>query len=95
MKTPNQSKATEIRVTFSKAMRDGTWSWWRESQETYPKVTGQPRYLEDMRTCVLPVALEPGRTYAIWLNSHESNDFKDASGFSAVPYLLVFETKKQ
>jgi hypothetical protein len=40
---------------------------------------------------VLPVKLEPGRTYALWLNS---GNFKDSGGQRAVPYLLVFETKK-
>ena len=42
----------------------------------------------------LPVALEPGKTYAIWINSEKFNNFKDTDGRSAVPYLLVFRTKK-
>ena len=29
----------------------------------------------------------------IWLNSLKFGNFKDADGKSAVPYLLVFETK--
>ena len=44
------------------------------------------------RTCVLPVKLEPGKTYAIWLNSQKFGNFKDTDGRSAVPYLLVFRT---
>jgi RNA polymerase sigma-70 factor (ECF subfamily) len=43
---------------------------------------------------VLPVKLEPGKTYAIWVNSGEFGNFKDTDGRSAVPYLLVFKTKK-
>ena len=39
------------------------------------------------------VKLEKGRTYVIWLNSEKFENFKDASGNPAVPYLLVFETK--
>ena len=37
---------------------------------------------------------EPGKTYAIWVNSEKFNNFKDTGGRSAVPYLLVFKTKK-
>ena len=55
---------------------------------------GKPKYLADKRTCVLPVKLEPGKTYAIWVNSEKFGNFKDTEGRPAVPYLLVFRTKK-
>lgn len=84
---------TEIKVLFSKDMAAGSWSWARESKESFPKTEGQPKYLADKRTCVLPVKLEPGKTYVIWLNSNKFGNFKDASGRPAVPYLLVFKTK--
>ncbi len=88
------SKTTEIHVTFSKEMMDNTWSWNTASRTTFPKTSGQARYEKDKRTCVLPVELEPDKTYAIWVNSANFGNFKDARGQSAVPYLLVFETKK-
>jgi hypothetical protein len=84
---------TEIKVSFSKDMTAGSWSWARESKQSFPKTDGEPKYLDDKRTCVLPVKLEPGKTYAIWLNSGKFGNFKDASGRPAVPYLLVFKTK--
>jgi RNA polymerase sigma-70 factor (ECF subfamily) len=88
-------KLTEIKVTFSKDMQDGTWSWAMISEASFPKLDGKPKYLADKRTAVLPVKLEPGKTYAIWVNSGEKfNNFKDAAGRPAVPYLLVFKTKK-
>jgi RNA polymerase sigma-70 factor (ECF subfamily) len=87
-------KLTEVKVTFSKDMQDGTWSWVTLSKESFPNVDGKPRYLLDKRTCVLPVKLEPGKTYAIWVNRKKFGHFKDAKGRSAVPYLLVFRTKK-
>jgi hypothetical protein len=87
-------KTTEIKVTFSKDMEDDTWSWTTLSKESFPKVTGKPKYLKDKRTCVLPVKLEAGKTYAVWVNSEKFENFKDADGKSAVPYLLVFKTKK-
>jgi hypothetical protein len=87
-------KLTEIKVTFSKDMQDASWSWVTLSKDSYPKMDGKPKYLADKRTCVLPVKLEPGKTYAIWVNSEKFGNFKDTDGRSAVPYLLVFKTKK-
>ena len=87
-------KLTEIKVTFSKDMQDASWSWVTLSKESFPKMDGKPKYLADKRTCVLPVKLEPGKTYALWVNSEKYGNFKDTDGRSAVPYLLVFKTKK-
>jgi hypothetical protein len=84
---------TEIKVTFSKDMTDGSWSWSTASKESFPETSGKPHYEQDKRTCVLPVKLKPGVTYAIWVNSGKFGGFKDSAGQSAVPYLLVFKTK--
>ena len=86
----------EIRVTYSKKMLDKTWSWGQISDETFPKTTGKPHYLEDGKTCVLPVKLEPGHTYVLELNSLKGKfmNFKDEQRQPAIPYLLVFETRR-
>jgi RNA polymerase sigma-70 factor (ECF subfamily) len=86
------ARTKEIRVTFSKEMRDKSWSWSQISDATMPKISGDVRYDTDKRTCIAPVALEPGRTYVLWLNSERFHNFADADGRPAVPYLLVFET---
>jgi len=80
-------------VTFSKDMMDGSWSCSQVSDESFPQIIGKPRYLDDKKTCVVNVKLVPKKTYVIWLNSQQFRNFKDADGKSAVPYLLVFETK--
>jgi RNA polymerase sigma-70 factor (ECF subfamily) len=86
------SSLNEIRVTYSKDMKDGTWSWSTWGVNTFPQTAGKPHYLPDKRTCVLPVHLEAGKTYAIWLNSENFQNFKDSGGRRAVPYLLIFKT---
>ena len=83
---------TEIRVTYSKKMQDESWSWSTWGEENYPETTGKPKYLADARTCVLPVKLQPGKFYAIWLNSDKFKNFTDTRGRAAVPYLLTFRT---
>jgi RNA polymerase sigma-70 factor (ECF subfamily) len=84
----------EIRVTFSKRMKDGSWSWTTAWQDSTPEGIGTPRYENDGKTCVMKVKLEPGKTYGYWINSEKFRNFKDAQGKPAVPYLLAFETKK-
>lgn len=84
----------ELRVTFSKPMQNGRWSWVTWEKEHFPELVGQPGYLADQRTCVAPVKLQPGKVYAIWINSDRFKDFTDTAGQPAVPYLLIFETRK-
>ena len=69
-------------------------SWSSVSRETYAEPAGAISYDKDNRTCIFPVKLEPVRTYAFWINSEKYQNFRDAEGRSAVPYLLVFETAK-
>ena len=88
------SGTTEIRVTFSKKMKDGSWSWSTAWQDSSPEIIGKPKFEADGKTCVIKVKLEPGKTYGYWINSEKFKNFKDASGKPAVPYLLAFQTKK-
>ena len=89
------SGTKEIRVTFSKKMlTEKMWSLVTISRETFPKINGQVKYLPDKRTFVAPVKLEPGRTYALWINQGRFTGFRDADKHPAVPYLLVFQTRK-
>ena len=87
----------EITVTFSKDMiTKEMWSWCSQSPETFPEIDKTKiRYLEDKRTCVLPVKLKAGKTYVIWINTQKFDYFKDTENNSAVPYLLVFQTARK
>ena len=85
----------EIKVTFSKEMKNGSWSWSTAWQDSTPEIIGKPKYDGDGKTCVLKVKLEPNKSYGYWLNSQKFQNFKDRTGRAAVPYLLVFETAAQ
>src|SRR5215471_320529 len=84
----------ELTFTFSKDMADGSWSACQISDDTFPEMGGKMHYQPDKRTCVMPVKLQPGKTYVIWLNRGQFMNFRDTQRNSSVPYLLVFETKK-
>ena len=85
----------ELTFTFSKDMVDGNWSVCQISKESFPESgAGKMHYLPDKRTCVMPVKLQPGKTYVLWLNRGQFQSFRDTERNSSVPYLLVFETRK-
>lgn len=85
----------ELRVTFSKTMADNSWSWSTAWQNSTPNSADKPKYDSDRKTCVMKVQLEPGKTYAFWLNSQNFHGFRDQQGHTAVPYLFIFKTKGQ
>jgi hypothetical protein len=57
------------------------------------KVDGEAHFDEACRTCALPTILKARKTDVLWLNSSRFGNLKDTEGHSAVPYLLVVETK--
>lgn len=82
---------TELRVTFSKDMEDGNWSWVQVNERQYPE--SEEAYYADARTNVLMVTLEPEHTYVLWLNyDPDFMSFADTYGNSAIPYQLSFRT---
>ena len=76
----------EIRVTFSKKMRDKSWSWTEGNVYSVPKLDGKIHYEYDQRTCVMPVKLEPGKTYVLGINSER---FRNFQGRRRTPGLAV------
>ena len=84
---------TEIRVTFDEPMMDGSWSWAYREKSRFPAIDGKPTYSDGRRTAVLPVKLEPGKTYEILVNSEAHRNFRDNAGNPAVPFVLTFRTR--
>jgi hypothetical protein len=87
-----EAGATDIVVSFSALMKPGSWSFVKEANAIIPAVSGSPRPV-DPTTFALPVMLEPGRTYLIWVNSETLKNFHDVDGVPAEPYRLEFVTK--
>lgn len=83
----------EITVTFDEPMKDGHWSWAYTDKNKFPAMTGQPYYKPGHTINVLPVKLEAGKAYEIWINSEKFKNFKDRAGNPAIPFRLVFTTK--
>lgn len=81
----------EVRITFSKEMTDGSWSWSSAWENSTPEFIGKPYYEADHKTCVVKVKLEPGKTYGWWLNSEKFHGFRDKQNHPAIPYLLTFK----
>lgn len=85
---------SELREIFSKdMMTEKMWSVVKISEDTFPKLAGEVRY-QDARTFVMPVALEPGRTYALWVNYKQNDAFRDINDSASIPYFLVFQTRE-
>jgi hypothetical protein len=85
----------ELRVRFSKEMKDRSWSWSEAWPGSTPEMLEEPQFDETRRVCSVKVQLEPDRTYAFWLNSENHQNFQDTNGRPAVPYLLIFETRER
>jgi hypothetical protein len=84
-----------ITATFSEAMDHAGWSWVTEVGRSAPSITGLPFYLDETTT-VLPVRLEPGTTYGIWLNSPDDEElrkFTNPAGISARAHRIRFTTQ--
>lgn len=83
----------EVVIVFNQPMRQDSWSFVITEAGEFPETTGDPSF-RDERTCVLPVKLEKGKTYAVGVNSAQRRGFVSAAddARAAEPYILVFKT---
>lgn len=89
---PSTSRVT---ATFDRAMETSGWSWVIEMGHPPPNVNGIPFYADDT-TAVLPVQLEPGTTYVLWINSPDDaqlRNFASLEGISARAHRVRFRTR--
>jgi len=85
---------TQVQVTFDVPMGGGF--SWTGGGPTFPNGPQgkRPYWSEDHLTCVLPVALAPGTTYNIGLNSPWHKNFQSAAGVPLEPVNYTFTTTK-
>ena len=85
----------DLAITFSQPMHNGSYSFvTAEEGVTPPSAGSNPHFDAEGRTCTLRVKLAPGTRYAVWINHGPFQNFRGRNGTPAVPYLLVFETRK-
>ncbi len=83
----------ELRITFNVPMGGG-FSWTGGGPE-FPTIPEGKRasWSADHKTCVLPVALQPGTAYRLGLNSPSHKNFQSAGGVPLDPVNYTFKTK--
>jgi RNA polymerase sigma-70 factor (ECF subfamily) len=74
-------------------MMDESWSWTKGNFYAFPEDARPICYLDDRRTCVMPVKLEAGKTYVIGINGARFEGFKDTQGRAALIYTIAFRTR--
>lgn len=82
-----------LRVTFDVPMGEGM--SWTGGGEQFPTVTEgeQAKWSGDGKTCILPVTLEPGKSYRLGINSLSHINFQSKWGVPVVPVEYRFATK--
>jgi len=86
---------TELRVTFNVPMQAGfSWTGGGPQFPTIPDGK-KPFWMEDRKTCVLPVALNPNTSYRLGLNSPSFKNFRSAQGVPLAPVVYTFKTAGQ
>ncbi len=78
---------TELRVEFDQDMNQRGMSVCGGGPG-FP-VSGRPRWL-DARTIVMPIALEPGKSYSLSINCESANNFRSTAGVPAEIYPIQF-----
>lgn len=85
-------RTRQISVQFSQPMQSG-WSFVVSPHGKTPALA-RPTLSPDKRTITADVVLEPGTTYALWLNSPSHRNFISAKGRPAAPYHYEFSTSQ-
>jgi hypothetical protein len=85
---------TELVVAFDRDMKDESSSW-MGGDGTFPEVTERPYRRDDGVTYVLPVKLEPGQEYIVWLNDEWNINFQSTAGVPVVPTRYTFATAEE
>lgn len=81
-----------LRVTYDQRMLDGGWSYVTSAAGEYPDCDKTPRLLDDGKSFALICRTLPKKTYAVWFNHADHENFVGVGYRAATPYHLVFST---
>jgi hypothetical protein len=81
-----------MRVTYDQRMADGGWSYVLSAAGVYPECDKTPRLLDDHKSFALICRTVPKKTYALWFNHGEYDNFINPGRKPAAPYQLTFST---
>lgn len=83
----------ELTVVFDREMSPKTWAWTGGPPDMPEIPRGAKAYWKDSKTCVLPVKMEPGRTYRFGINGGSFTGFRGIDGTPAESAAVTFKTK--
>jgi len=80
-----------LRVRFDRPMTPGGHSICGGGP-SFPTPAGRPHWADE-HTVLIPVRLEPGKTYSLGINCPAAKNFRSAQGEPAEPFPLTFRTR--
>jgi hypothetical protein len=81
-----------IRVTYDTRMQGQSWSYVSSRDGEYPECAASPRLLDDHKSFALICRTLPKKTYALWFNHGDYQNFTSVSRRPATAYELKFTT---
>lgn len=82
--------STKLVVKFHVPMEQGF--SWTGGGSNFPETSGKPYWSSDMKTCTLPVILNPNWSYQLGLNSPSHKNFRSPQGIPLKPVIWRFST---
>jgi hypothetical protein len=81
-----------IRITYDTRMQGQSWSYVTSRAGEYPECAATPRLLDDHKSFALICRTLPRKTYALWFNHGDYQNFTSVSHRPAAAYELKFTT---
>jgi hypothetical protein len=81
-----------IRISYDTRMQGQSWSYVTSRDGEYPECAAAPRLLDDHKSFALICRTLPNKTYALWFNHGDYQNFTSYSHRPAAAYELKFKT---
>jgi hypothetical protein len=81
-----------LAVTFDRPMQDGSWAVVGGGPK-FPKIAGRLSYDAARKVLTIPVELQPGTSYEMWLNRGKYDSFRSEDGVPLASVHWTFTTR--